>query len=73
MLMTANHSGLVYSGEWVMEGHSLGFIINENDTVKVTDTKISSFETSSSSSIMTLDDAIKLQEKYISLGYDKVS
>ena len=73
MLMTANYHGVIYSGEWVCEGHSLRFTIKDNDTVKVTDTLISSFETSSSSSIMTLDDAIKLQEKYISLGYDKVS
>ena len=71
--MTANQLGVVYSGEWVMEGHSLGFIIKENDTVKVTDTLISSFLSTSSSSVMTLDDAIELQEKYIRLGYDKIS
>ena len=55
------------------EGNSLGFTIKENNTVKVTDTLIGSFETNSSSSVMTLDDAIELQEKYIRLGYDQIS
>jgi hypothetical protein len=64
---------VIYSGEWVCEGHRLRFTIKDNDTVKVTDTLISSFETNSSSRLMTLDEAIQLQEKYISLGYDKVS
>jgi len=71
--MTANYHGVIYSGEWVCEGHSVRFVIKDNDTAKVTDTKISTLGTNSSSRLMTLDDAIQLQEKYISLGYDKVS
>ena len=71
--MTANYHGVIYSGEWVCEGHSLRFIIKDNNTVYVTDTLIGSTETNSSSRLMTLDEAIQLQEKYIKLGYDKVS
>ena len=71
--MTANYHGVIYSGEWVCEGHSLRFTIKDNNTVKVTNTLIGSFETNSSSRLMTLDEAIQLQEKYIKLGYDKVS
>jgi|TARA_B110000196_G_C20550654_1_gene388657 hypothetical protein len=71
--MTANYHGVIYSGEWVCEGHSLRFTIKDNNTVKVTDTLIGSFETNSSSRLMTLDEAIQVQEKYIKLGYDKVS
>jgi|TARA_B110001454_G_C12675075_1_gene415494 hypothetical protein len=71
--MTANYHGVIYSGEWVCEGHSLRFTIKDNNTVKVTDTLIGSFETNSSSRLMTLDQAIEKQEKYIKLGYDKVS
>ena len=48
-------------------------IINENDTVTVTDAFISGPSATSNSSIMNLDSAIELQEKYIKLGYDKVS
>ena len=71
--MTANYHGVIYSGEWVCEGHSLRFTIKDNNTVKVTNTLIGSFDTNSSSRLMTLDEAIQLQEKYIKLGYDKVS
>jgi hypothetical protein len=71
--MTANYYGVIYSGEWVCEGHSLRFAIKDNNTVNVTDTLIGAFKTNSSSRLMTLDEAIQLQEKYINLGYDKVS
>jgi hypothetical protein len=71
--MTANYHGVIYSGEWVCEGHSLRFTIKDSNTVKVTDTLIGAFETNSSSRLMTLDEAIEKQEKYIKLGYDKVS
>ena len=69
-LMTVNRSGVIYSGEWECEGHNLRFTIKDSNSVKVTDTLIGAFETNSSSKLMTLDDAIQLQEKYISLGYD---
>ena len=71
--MTANQHGIVYSGEWVCEGHFVRFMINENDTVTFTDTLVSSRNTASNSKIMSLDSAIEIQEKYIKLGYDKVS
>ena len=71
--MSSNTHGVVYSGVWTSEGHSLTFLINENDTVTVTDAYTAQNQTTSSSHIMTLDDAITLQEKYIRFGYDKVS
>ena len=71
--MTANKHGVVYSGEYHCEGHNLMFVINDNDTVTVTDTLIGAFKTASNHTIMSIDSAIELQEKYIKLGYDKIS
>ncbi len=71
--MSVNQHGIVYSGVWTCEGHTLTFRINENDTVTVTDAFLAGQRALSSTHIMELDDAIQLQEKYISLGYDKVS
>ena len=71
--MTGNNHGIVYNGVYTCEGHTLTFRINENDTVTVTDAFISGPSATSNSSIMNLDSAIELQEKYIKLGYDKVS
>ena len=71
--MSVNTHGIVYSGVWTSEGHSLTFLINENDTVTVTDSYNAQNKTTSSTHIMPLDDAIELQQKYINFGYDKVS
>ena len=71
--MTANKHGVVYSGEYHCEGHTLMFVINDNDTVTVTDILQGAFRTSSNHTIMSIDSAIELQEKYINLGYDKIS
>ena len=71
--MSVNTHGIVYSGVWTSEGHSLTFLINENDTVTVTDSYSAQNKTTSSTHIMPLDDAIELQQKYIKFGYDKVS
>ena len=71
--MTANKHGVVYSGEFSCEGHNLQFFINEDDTVTVTDTLHAAFKTTSRQETMSLDSAIELQEKYIKLGYDKIS
>ena len=71
--MTANKHGVVYNGEFACEGHNLHFNINQDDTVTVVDTLHGAHKTSSSQEIMSIDSAIELQEKYIKLGYDKIS
>ena len=71
--MTANKNGIVYSGQYQCEGHDLQFMINDDDTVTITDTLQGAFNTSSSQTIISLDEAIELQDKYIKLGYDKIS
>tara|TARA_B100000579_G_C22599237_1_gene741840 strand:+ start:598 stop:816 length:219 start_codon:yes stop_codon:yes gene_type:complete len=72
-MMTANKHGLVYSGEYHCEGHNLQFEIHDDDTVTVTDTLNGAFKTTSRTEVMSVDAAIELQEKYIKLGYDKIS
>jgi hypothetical protein len=71
--MTANKHGLVCSGQYHCEGHDLQFVINNDDTVTITDTLYGAFKTSSSQTRISVDEAIELQDKYIKLGYDKIS
>jgi hypothetical protein len=71
--MKGNQNGLVYSGSYECEGHNISFIILTDQRVKIIEVNTAGGNTSSSERYETLDNAIRLQEKYINLGYDKVS
>tara|TARA_Y100001963_G_scaffold50681_1_gene70887 strand:- start:1339 stop:1566 length:228 start_codon:yes stop_codon:yes gene_type:complete len=67
-----NHHGLVYSGEYLTEGHSVSFIIQEDD-VRVIENFKSGYKSSTIENFYPIDEAIEYQDKLIQLGYDKVS
>tara|TARA_X000001036_G_scaffold259397_1_gene241150 strand:- start:874 stop:1077 length:204 start_codon:yes stop_codon:yes gene_type:complete len=64
---------LIYSGVYVSEGHSITYIINDNDTVTITETYKANGQDIETNQIVDIDKAIDYQQKYIDLGYDKIS
>lgn len=70
--LKVNHHGLVYSGEYLTEGHSVSFIIQEDD-VRVIENFKSGYKSSTTENFYSIDEAIEYQDKLIQLGYDKVS
>tara|TARA_B100000131_G_C18118689_1_gene612097 strand:+ start:1773 stop:1979 length:207 start_codon:yes stop_codon:yes gene_type:complete len=64
---------VLYSGTWESEGHSITYVINDDDTVNIEETFESGFRKSNITNVLTLDDAIEDQIRYIKLGYDKIS
>ncbi len=64
---------LCYAGTWESEGHSITYVINDDDTVNIEETFESGFRKSNITTVITLDDAIEEQQRYIKLGYDKIS
>jgi hypothetical protein len=71
--VSINKSGLIYSGSYECEGHNVSFIILTGDRVKIIEYNQSGSSSHSSERIEVLDSAIKLQDRLIQLGYDKVS
>tara|TARA_B100000427_G_C15406391_1_gene549968 strand:+ start:95 stop:313 length:219 start_codon:yes stop_codon:yes gene_type:complete len=72
--MASNKEGIVYSGSYACEGHTVHFTINENtvDIIEVVESapRRNSFSTTKK---VDIDEGIKIQENYIKLGYDKIS
>ena len=64
---------LLYSGVWVSEGHFITFVINDNDTATITETYIANGKDVETNQITHIDKAIEYQQRYIKLGYDKIS
>tara|TARA_B100001250_G_C19764738_1_gene774185 strand:- start:85 stop:288 length:204 start_codon:yes stop_codon:yes gene_type:complete len=62
-----------YSGTWESEGHSITYVINDDDTVNIEESFESGFRKSNITNVISLDEAIKDQQRYIKLGYDKIS
>ena len=64
---------LLYSGVWVSEGHFITFVINDNDTATITEEYTAEGKQFTSHQITDTDKAIEYQQRYIDLGYDKIS
>jgi len=64
---------VLYSGTWDSEGHSITYVINDDDTVNIEETFESGFRKLKITDVITLDHAIENQLRYIKLGYDKIS
>ena len=62
-----------YAGEWVCEGHTLTFEIFDDDTVMIREYYTVKGKEVTSHQRVDLDQAIDYQERYIKLGYAKVS
>jgi len=76
--MVGNQHGIVYSGQYVCEGHYVSFRILDTTTVVISEIMdLPRFQTKgrtySTEKKVPLDEAIEIQDKYISLGYDKIS
>ena len=50
-----------------------GYVINDDDTVNIEESFESGFRKSNITNVISLDEAIKDQQRYIKLGYDKIS
>ena len=72
--MASNKQGVVYSGSYACEGHTIHFDIRENmvDIIEVSDMNILN-RTFTTTKKVDIDEGIKIQENYIKLGYDKIS
>ena len=70
-------NGIVYSGSYTCEGHTVHFIINDDDTVDITEvtemTNAPIGKTYTSTKNVDIDEAIDIQAEFIKLGYDKIS
>jgi|TARA_Y100000361_G_C11131138_1_gene328991 hypothetical protein len=70
-------NGVVYSGSYTCEGHTVHFVINDDDTVditEVTEMKVDRIgNTYTSTRNVDIDEAIKIQQEFLKLGYDKIS
>ena len=72
--MTSNKKGIIHSGSYACEGHTIHFDIRENmvDIIEVSDMNILN-RTFTTTKKVDIDEGIKIQENYIKLGYDKIS
>ena len=68
-------AGLIFSGTWECEGHTVSFAVLANNRVKIVESieKDNPKEIKSFSKRMSIDEAVVIQEKYISLGYTRTS
>ncbi len=64
---------MCYAGEWVCEGHTLTFEIHDDDTVSIREYYTVKGKEVTTEQRVEIDQAIDYQERYIKLGYDKVS
>jgi len=64
---------LLYAGTWMMEGHSIEFTINDDDTCRIYESYEASQQEMTSHMTVSIDNAITYQERYIKMGYDKIS
>ena len=62
-----------YAGECVCEGHTLTFEIFDDDTVMIREYYTVKGKEVTTEQRVEIDQAIDYQERYIKLGYDKVS
>ena len=66
-------SGLIFSGTWKCEGHTISFAVLANNRVKVVESIERDKKVKSFTKRMSIDEAVLLQEKHISLGYKRIS
>ena len=66
-------SGLIFSGTWKCEGHTISFAVLANNKVRVVESIERDKKVKSFAKRMSIDEAVLLQEKHISLGYKRIS
>ena len=72
--MKANEEGIVVTGTWVHEGHTVTFMILEDDTIKVSESIHRGVGSNwSTSKEVSFVEAMKEQEQLIKFGYTKMT
>ena len=64
---------MIIDGTWTNEGHTIEFTTNEDGTCRIYESYEASGREMTSHMVVEIDNAIAYQERYIKLGYDKVS
>tara|TARA_B100001750_G_scaffold55508_1_gene43803 strand:+ start:401 stop:628 length:228 start_codon:yes stop_codon:yes gene_type:complete len=71
--LVSTSKGTIQTGQYECEGHTVYFIINDDNIVRVNLLYEAQGHVSTHVFELNLDQAIEYQEKLIRLGYDKVS
>ena len=64
---------MVYNGQYECEGHSVSFLVCEDDTVVISERFISGASVSTNERKVLLSKAIEFQNHLKKFGYDKIS
>ena len=62
-----------YNGQYECEGHSVSFLVCEDDTVVISERFISGASVSTNERKVMLTKAIEFQDQLKKFGYDKIS
>ena len=66
-------ANMVYNGQYECEGHSVSFLVCEDDTVVISERFISTGNVSTNERKVKLSKAIEFQNSLKKYGYDKIS
>lgn len=64
---------MIIDGTWTNEGHTIEFTTNEDGTCRIYESYEAQQQETTSHMRVSLKNAIIYQERYIKLGYDKIS
>ena len=64
---------MIIDGTWTNEGHTIEFTTNEDGTCRIYESYEASQREMTSHMTVSIDNAITYQERYIKMGYDKIS
>ena len=66
-------NNIIYNGQYECEGHSVSFLVCEDDTVVISERFISAANVSTNERKVKLSKAIEFQNSLKKYGYDKIS
>ena len=66
-------NAMMYNGQYECEGHSVMFLICDDETVLIRETNISGANVSTNERKVLLSKAIEFQDHLKKYGYDKIS
>ena len=66
-------SNIIYNGQYECEGHSVSFLVCEDDTVVISERFVSAGNVSTNERKVLLSKAIEFQDHLKKFGYDKIS
>ena len=66
-------NNIIYNGQYECDGHSVSFLVCEDDTVVISERFISTANVSTNERKVKLSKAIEFQDHLKKYGYDKIS